>query len=44
MEIIIVSCIPAVDLRIQLKFIFIVDYEQQKRKYILWLKAKFPFT
>jgi hypothetical protein len=35
MEIIIVSCIPAVDLRIRLKLISIVDYEQQKRKYKL---------
>jgi hypothetical protein len=40
MEIITLSCIPAVDLRIRLKLIFIVDYEQQKRKYKLWLKGK----
>jgi hypothetical protein len=31
MEIIIVSCIPTVDLRIRLTLIFIVDYEQQKK-------------
>jgi hypothetical protein len=36
MEIIIMSCIPAVDIGIRLKLIFIVDYELQKRKYVLW--------
>jgi hypothetical protein len=40
MEIIIMSCIPAVDLRIRLKLIFIFDYKQQKRKYVLWLKGQ----